>query len=152
MHSRSLHAMVSAAAFPSLLVGLDVVSSVICVRVPLYWYLAATALGILVGFRLQRRASGKAWFSPYARWLVVIVAAAGLLGAVWMTVSEPSWNSHCASRYCDRVLGPSFSRSPFPVGTPSCAALAMCANENPFSDDDEAQLLTLMRAQGCAPP
>jgi hypothetical protein len=134
----------------------------LCTRVPLSWYIGACAIGIVVALLLGRRLHGDGALRAFGRWSIGAVVVAGMIGAAWMMVRKPaeggvgifppSWNAKCAWRYCGRVLGPTFDRSPFPVGTPSCQALHMCVNEYPYSDDEYRQLLNLIRARGCAPP
>src|SRR5262245_54070037 len=115
---------------PSLLIGLDVCLSFLCARVPLSFYLGACAIGVVVGPLLGRKLHGDGTLRGLLRTLVGVAVVLGLIGAAGMTIWKPadsgfgilppSWNSKCAWRYCGRALGPSLSRSPFPVGTPSC--------------------------------
>jgi hypothetical protein len=150
-----------AMAFPSLLVVLDLGLSFLCHRVPLLWYLAAGGIGVVIGPVLGAQLHGDGPLRRLFRGLVITAVGVGVHGAIWMAgVSPiddgfgfpPPWDSKCAWRYCGRALGPSLSRSPYSVGTPSCDALHMCASEYPYSDDERRQLLTRMREQGCTPP
>jgi hypothetical protein len=152
--SRKLLALGVALVFPSLLIGLDLGLGVRCQRPPLYCYLGAAALGALVGPLLGGRLQGEGAVRRLLRALTAVVAVAGVAGASWMALARPGtpWSSHCAWRYCARALGPALDRSPFPVGTPPCSALQMCANEQPGSEAEHQALLALMRAQSCAPP
>jgi hypothetical protein len=131
LHSRKFYKFYVyglAMAFPSLLVGLDLYLSFRCTRVPLSWYLGACAIGAVVGPLLGRKLHGDGFFRGLLRRLIVIAVVVGTIGAASMTactpakdgfsIFPPSWNTKCAYRYCGRVLGPSLSRSPFPVGTP----------------------------------
>lgn len=154
LRSQWLYAVGVAMVLPSLLVGLDLGLSFQCARVPLSGYLGAGAIGAVVGPFLGRKLHGDGPLRRPLRALVGVAVGLGLLGAAGMTSGflPPRWDSHCAWRYCGRALGPGLGRSPFPVGTPSCGSLHMCANEYPYSDDEYRRLLDLTRERGCTPP
>ena len=89
---------------------------------------------------------------PAIRAIAVVGAGVMLLGTATLTFLPPAWSSHCGFRYCGRALGPSLFRSPFPVGTPSCQNLHMCANEYPLTQGEMRELMELMSSRGCEPP
>ncbi len=138
--------------FMSLVMGCDLLLELLCARLPLLLYLVAGALGAVVGTKCAGWLAAGAWGRRALRGLAIVAGVMGLLGAATLTLMQPPWSSHCGFRYCGRALGPALSRSPFPVGTPSCRDLHMCANEYPFDQREGRILDHLIRTRGCEPP
>ncbi|MDP6932905.1 MAG: hypothetical protein QGG40_08300, partial [Myxococcota bacterium] len=120
---RTIHGRVGALFFMSLVMGFDLLFELLCVRLALLFYLLAAALGWLVGRKLSGWLSGAGGLRKALRGLVFTGCVLGLMGAVLLTFVPPLWTSHCGFRYCGRALGVGLTRSPFPVGTPSCRDL-----------------------------
>jgi hypothetical protein len=153
-----LHPIGLGLVFPSLLVGFDLFTTQFCERIPLAWYLAACGAGVVLGGVLGRKPAN----NRRILWACGALILLGGIGATCLTLNPPSennasaltpsWNSHCAHRYCSRALGPRLDRSPFPVGIPSCHTLHMCIEEASHDEDQKQQWLTLLRNQGCEQP
>ena len=112
-------------------------------------YLIAGAFGALVGMTL----AADGLFRKILRGVATAGCVMGLLGAVLLSTVQQPWTSHCAFRYCGRTLGLSLVQSPFPVATPSCRDLHMCANEYvPFSESQWRDFYELIKSSGCEPP
>jgi hypothetical protein len=154
-----LGARVAWAAAPlSAAVLFDLLLSMLCQRLPAVMYLAAAAAAVPAWFLPRLLLSHASSPAPLPIGLGVVAAAAALLllASPPFEVDEgglpPGWSSHCGWKFCGQVFGPSLGDSPFPVGTPSCAAYAMCAEEYRYSGDQQEQLTRLMKSQGCSAP
>ena len=134
------------------LMAADLVLELLCVRFPLVMYLLLGAVGAAVGRALVGRLVGGGGLKKALRGVAVLGAAGTILGAAILTVAPPMWRGKCGFRYCGRALGPGLFRSPFPVGTPPCQTLHMCANEYQFGPGEYRSLTTMMERLGCEPP
>lgn len=117
--------------------GLSVAAPVLGSFLPIAWYLGSMfVVGVLATLR------------PSRRWRLLALAALliGGAGAATMLTLQPRWDSKIGWRACRLVAGPWHLRSPYPVATPACGILAMCANE---SAHDVSRLI---RAKGCPAP
>ena len=145
-------ARVSALFFMSMLVGCDVLLEVFCARFPLMFYVVAALIGYWVGTKMAAWITGEGGGKKILRILVTIVCIGGLFGTIALSTLTPLWGSKCGWRYCARALGPSPMRSPFPVGTPSCGNLHMCANEFPYTPAERPYFDALIERHDCPPP
>lgn len=98
------------------------------------------------------RDSGRARWTP--RWWLSLFGWAWLaaLGFVYLMLVPPSWGTLCAYRHCERALGVSWDRPPYPVAEPSCDDLRMCANEMPDAAAHAAALRALLAERSCEQP
>ena len=153
-HAKSLRnaRIVAAGAFISPLVAADLFFNFFCSLLPLFIYLFVGCYGALRGARLHARFAKRTRLATFVRRLGISLAIFSLLGALTLFVIPTDWNTKCAWRYCGRALGLSLTRSPFPVGKPSCAAWHRCANEYPYSRTESRLLFQRMDKQGCAAP
>ena len=143
---------VTAGAFLSGLVGLDLFLNLLCTGFPLVFYLVVGGVGAWFGgarhARLSRDTGGAKFVSRVGVFLAIF-SACGICVQFAMPVN---WDTKCAWRYCGRAMGPGWWRSPFPVGTPSCSAWWKCANEYPFTSEEYNRALRRMDKQGCPAP
>ncbi len=152
-NQQKIYARVSALFFMSILVGFDLLAELFCGRFPLFMYLIAGAFGALVGMKLAGWLAAEGLFRKMLRHIAIVGCVMGLLGAALLSTVQQPWTSHCAFRYCGRTLGLSLVQSPFPVATPSCRDLHMCANEYPsFSETQLRDFDELIESSGCEPP
>ncbi|MBP46994.1 MAG: hypothetical protein CMH53_03565 [Myxococcales bacterium] len=142
----------SAATLVSMLLILDLVADLLCIRVPLLLYLIAGAIGFGLGGPLATWVHGRRWFWRVVRWGAIGVMGLGLLCAGALTANYPASNSKCGWRSCGRVLGPGLLVSPFPAPPITCQLLSVCANEYPHSRAGYQELLKIIKNQGCPPP
>lgn len=148
--------MVSAGLLMSGLACLDVLLTVFCARFPLLFYLLAGAIGAGIGTLIRRK--GRGWLDSHPtvkkslKGLALTGCFFGLLSAGFLTFSPTNWQTKCSWRHCGRALSFSLLDTPYPVGTPSCRALHMCANEYPLNPAQHAELDRLIKLQGCPEP
>jgi hypothetical protein len=143
---------VSAGAFLSGIVALDLVLNLLCSGFPLIIYLVVGGLGFWFGGAFHERLSRPSGGAKFVRKLGVVLAVFSVAGMVLQLVLPVNWNTKCSWRYCGRAMGPGLFESPFPVGTPSCSAWHKCANEYQFSGGEYSRLLQRMERQECAAP
>jgi hypothetical protein len=143
---------VSAGAFLSGLVGLDLFLNFFCSNFPLIIYLAVGGLGAWIGGACHARLSRASGGARFIRPMGVLLALFSVCGLVALFALPVNWETKCSWRYCGRALGPGLLVSPFPVGTPSCRAWHTCANEYPFTPGGYDSALQRMDRQGCAEP
>jgi hypothetical protein len=98
-------------------------------------------LGLIVGAGLGRLRPSRWWLR-----LTAISAVIGAAATVVMLSLTPPWHSKIGWRNCGLVAGPLWARSPYPVKTPSCGILSMCANESSWD------MRPALAAAGCPPP
>ena len=151
-HSRALYCAVSATAFLSVLVALDLLLLVLCSGVPLLLYLIFGGIGAWTGAALYDRLPETGRFRTVVQWAGGCLAFLTVAGVIVHLAIPTLWQSRCAWRYCDRALGPGLFTSPYPVSTPDCSAWHTCANEAPFTRGQNTTLLRRMEKQGCAAP
>jgi hypothetical protein len=144
--------LISAAAFLSGIVALDLFLYFFCSGFPLVIYLIAGGLGASLGGIFHRRLSGTGGVAKFFRWTGTGLAIFSFCGIVVLFAKPVSWETKCSWRHCARAMGPGLLVSPFPVGDPSCSAWWTCANEYPFSPDEYQIALQRMDSQGCAAP
>ena len=149
---QKIYGRVTALFFMSIVMGFDLFFELFCARMPLAVYLIAAGLGALVGVQFAGWLAGEGGFRKALRGLAMVGCVMGLLGATLLSTVQPMWSSHCGFRYCGRTLGLSLGRSPFPVGTPSCRDLHMCANEYRFTDAEREDFYELIESSGCPAP
>ena len=143
---------VSAGAFVSVLVAIDLFLNFFCGSWPLVAYLAVGGLGAWRGERLHRRFSADTFGATLARRLAAGLALSSAVGLLALFAMPVDWHTKCSWRYCGRALGPGLLKSPFPVGTPSCGEWSTCLNEYPYSRAEGRDVLGRMEAQGCPEP
>ena len=143
---------VSAAAFVSVLVGMDLFFSLLCSGFPLLFYLVLGGLGAWFGGRRYAWLSSETGRAKFVRRLGAGLALFSALGICVLCVKPVYWDTHCSWRYCSRAMGPGLLKSPFPVGTPTCSGWFVCANEYPFAPGEYASVLKRIEAQGCPAP
>lgn len=144
--------LVGAGVYVSVFVATDLLLNFFCSFWPLIFYVGAAALGARKAPALNSRYSGKTSWSRFVRRLGVGVAVFSAAGLVILSAAPVNWDSKCAWRHCGRAFGVGLMRSPFPVGTPTCSAWRMCANEYRMSEGQYSELLRRMDKQGCAMP
>ena len=143
---------VSAGAFLSGLVGMDLFFNFFCAGFPLLIYLVVGGLGAWIGGARHARLSRAGGNARFVRWLGVFLALFSVCGIVVLFAWPVNWETKCSWRYCGRAMGPGLLVSPFPVGTPNCRAWHMCANEYQFAPGGYDSALRRMDRQGCAAP
>ena len=143
---------VSAGAFLSGIIALDLFLSLFCSGFPLIIYLVVGGLGFWFGGAFHERLSRPSRGAKFFRKLGVVLAVFSVAGVLLQFALPVNWSTKCSWRYCGRVMGPSLFESPFPVGTPSCSAWHKCANEHQFSGNEYSRLLQRMERQECAAP
>lgn len=84
---------------------------------------------------------GRGW-----HWLATLMLVVGVVSGSRMLTLEPRWDSKIGWRACRLIAGPFHLRSPYPVGTPGCGILSMCANETRYD------MMPLIKARGCPAP
>tara|TARA_B100000579_G_scaffold134671_1_gene109029 strand:+ start:464 stop:955 length:492 start_codon:yes stop_codon:yes gene_type:complete len=141
-----------AGAFISVLVATDLFLNFFCASWPLIVYLLIGAWGAWRGKGLHQRFSSDSLGSRFARKLGSGLAIFSAVGLFMLFAMPPQWESKCAWRYCGRALGIGLLQSPFPVGSASCRAWHICANEYPYSEKEYRKILNRIEEQGCAPP
>ena len=151
-NQRKLYSRVSALFAMSLVMGWDLLLELFCARLPLLLYLVAGGLGGWIGWKCAVWLAGDGGGRKLLRAFAILVCVMGLLGAGVLSYVQPRWSSHCGFRYCGRALGVGLWHSPFPVGTPSCRDLHMCANEHIFTEMERDDLYELIAENGCEPP
>ena len=129
---------------------LDVFLSFVCVRFPLPFYLAAGASGVFLGVKIKDWLSAGGLFRAVVQIVAIMVCFMGFLCAGVLSASAPNWHTKCSWSYCGEALSFSLLHSPFPVGTPDCSALHMCANEARLNTSQDTELRRLIKVQGCA--
>ncbi len=144
--------IVSAAAFLSGLVALDLFFSFFCASFPLLFYLIAGALGASRGPYFHARFSGDNRAARFVRGAGICLALFSVTGIIVQCVRPVNWNTKCSWRYCGRAMSPGLLKSPFPVGTPTCRGWWTCANEYPFTPDEYQSALRRIEKQGCPAP
>ena len=141
-----------AGAFLSGLVVTDLFLSLFCAGWPLIIYLIAGGLGARLAERLDRRFAGDSLGATIVRRGAIGLAMVSAVGLFALAAMPARWDAHCAWRDCSRAMGPGLLEAPFPVGTPSCGAWMMCANEHPWSPREYHEVLRRIDAQGCPSP
>jgi len=144
--------MVTAAAFLSGLVALDLFFSLFCAGFPLLFYLVAGGLGYGAGPFFLNRFSGAGRGARFVRRAGICLALFSVGGMVVQTVRPVNWDTKCSWRYCGRALSPGLFKSPYPVGTPTCRGWWTCANEYTFGPGEYQSALRQMKSQGCPEP
>ena len=144
--------VVSAAAFLSGIVALDLYLVFFCAGFPLVIYLIVAGLGASLGGVFYRRLSGKGGVAKFFRRAGTGLAIFSVFGIVVLGATPVNWGTKCSWRHCARAMGPGLLVSPYPVGEPSCSAWWTCANEFPFTPDEYQVALKRMESQGCAAP
>ena len=136
----------------ALLVPLDVLLEVLCVRFSLVFYLIVAGLGYSQGTRVARWLENTGFLSRAIRTLGVFVVFVGVVGAGFLSTYSPPENSKCYWRYCGRMIGPGLFKSPFLAPPISCRFLSTCFNEYPYSRSEGKTLHTMSRELGCPAP
>ncbi len=149
---QQIYGLVCSLFFMSLVMGCDLFFELFCARIPLVLYLVTGALGAVFGVKFSGWLSVGGWGRKALRALAILGCGMGLLGAGALTFFQPPWGAHCGFRYCGRVMGLGLFQSPFPVGTPSCRDLHMCANEFPFTERARRDFYDLISTRGCEMP
>ena len=144
--------LVGAGVYVSVFVATDLLLNFSCAFWPFIFYVGAAALGARKAPALNSRYSGKTPRSRFVRRLGVGVAVFSAAGLVILSAAPVNWDSKCAWRHCGRAFGVGLMKSPFPVGTPTCSAWRMCANEYRMSEGQYSELLRRMDKQGCEAP
>jgi len=143
---------VSAGAFLSGVVGMDLFLNFLCSGFPLLLYLVIGGLGAWFGGARHAWLSRDSGGAKFVRRVGVFLALFSVCGIAVQFVLPVNWGTKCSWRYCGRAMGPGLLQSPFPVGTPDCGAWHMCANEYQFTPVDYDSALQRMKRQGCAAP
>lgn len=143
---------VSAGAFLSGLVGLDLFLNLFCTGLPLLFYLVVGGLGAWFGGARHARLSRTGGVARFVRRAGVLLAIFSVCGVCVQWVMPIDWGTKCSWRSCGRAMGPGLLKSPFPVGSPSCSAWMKCANEYPFTPQEYKLALQRMDSQGCPAP
>ena len=153
-HELTRYRAVSAGAFLSGIVGLDLFLNFFCGGLPLVIFLFVGTLGAWLGGRFHTRLSAQTKGFRFIRSIGMGLAIFSLCGMVYETAKPINWDTKCSWRYCGRAMAPGLFKSPFPVGTPTCSGWWTCANEYQFPDGPfgYATALERMRKQGCAEP
>ena len=147
------YALVGAGFLVSVLACLDLLLVVVCAGFPLLFYLVAAGLGALVGVKLKTWLVGHGALKKVLKGVGVTFCFLGLLSAAALTLKKPNWDTRCSFRLCGKALsGFSLFERPYPVGTPSCRGLWLCANEYRMSPAQRAELDRLIEVQGCPLP
>ena len=144
--------IVTAGAFLSGLVALDLFLNFFCGDLPLLFYLVLGGVGAGLGGLAKRFLSGRSAVAAVARWTGVLLALFTLCGMMVEFANPVRWDTKCSWSYCGRALGPGLFESPYPVGTPSCRGWSTCVNEYPYSGEQYRRVLGLLREQGCPAP
>ena len=145
--------LIGAGFFVSGLACLDLLLVVFCAGFPLLFYLVAGAVGFLVGGKSRTSLVGHGALKKLFKGVALTGCFLGLLSAGTLTLRKPNWNTKCSFRYCGKALsGFSLSQTPYPVGTPNCRGLWLCANEAQMNTAQKAELDRLIEVQGCPIP
>ena len=146
------YALVGAGFFMSALVGLDVIGELLCIRFPLLFYLILGAMGMLTGNKSRGWLQHRHRLKTFLKIITITGCLAGITGAGALSFYGANWETKCSFRYCGRALGIGLLKSPFPVGSPSCRMIHLCANEYPMNATENAQLKQLVTETGCPEP
>ena len=146
------YVLLSTVSLTSVLPCLDLLLTFLCGRLPFVFYLFAAASGAVIGVKLMPWLSTPGRIQNAVHVIALTVCLSGLLSALLLTVSSPDWSQKCAWRNCGEMLGFHWLNSPYPMVTPDCSALHMCANEYPLSAAQNVELLRLIEEEGCEPP
>ena len=141
-----------AGALLSVVVLCDLALEPFCARTSVLAYLLAIAFGVLVGRLCQGWLASERLLAKVVRAACLVLTVGALGGVAVLVTQAPRWDTKCSWRYCGRALGVRLLKSPFPVGTPSCQAWHVCANEYPYSTSEYDVMLDRMAQQGCAAP
>lgn len=117
--------------------GLTELAPVLGAFLPIVFYLGGMGLfGLIAVFK-----PGSTW-----RWTAVLMLVVGVICGARMLTLDPPWESKIGWQSCRLVAGPWHLRSPYPVATPDCGILSMCANESRYD------MTRLMKARRCPAP
>ena len=146
------YALVGAGFFMSGLACLDGVGELLCVRFPFLFYLVLGAIGFGVGKKTRRLLQHRVRLKTFFKVVAFVVCLGGISSAAMLSFYGADWGTKCSWRYCGRALGIGFLKSPFPVGSPSCSMIHLCANEYRMSPSESAELKRLVKETGCPAP
>ena len=151
--ARHRYTCVGAGFFVAGITFFDLFLTLFCGRLPLLVYLIAAAIGLAVGSKMKTWLIGHGALKKVFKVIALTGCFLGGMSIVTLTLMQPNWDSKCAFRHCNRGLsGLSLFSSPYPVGTLSCSALWLCANEFPLSSSQKVELDRLITFQGCPAP
>ena len=143
---------VSAGAFLSGIVGVDLLLNFFCAGFPLVIYLVVGGLGAWFGGACHDKLARAGGGARFVRRVGAFLAFFSVCGIVAQFALPVNWETKCSWRYCSRAMGPGLLESPFPTGTPNCSAWHKCANEYPFTPVEYDRALQRMDRQGCDAP
>ena len=146
------YAMVCAGFFMSGLACLDGVGELLCIRFPLLFYVVLGAIGIGIGNKARSWLQNRRRLKTFFKVVGLTGCFLGFVSAAGLTLYGANWDTKCSWRYCGRALGVGLTKSPFPVGTPSCRVIHLCANEYNMSSSESAELNRLIEETGCPEP
>ena len=146
------YALVGAGFFMSGLVGLDLIGELLCIRFPLLFYLILGAVGMVIGNKARGWLQSRMRLKKLLKIIAITGCLAGLTGAGVLSFYGANWETKCSWRYCGRALGVGLTKSPFPVGTPTCRVLHLCVNEYNMSPSESAKLYRLIKEGECPAP
>ena len=146
------YALVGAGFFMSCLACLDGVGELLCVRFSVLFYLVLGAVGIGVGNKTRRLLQNRRRLKIFFKGIAFVVCLGGISSAAMLSFYGANWDTKCSWRYCGRALGIGLLKSPFPVGSPSCRMIHLCANEYRMSSRESAALKRLVKETGCPAP
>ena len=150
---RYRYLFVGAGFFASGIACLDLLLEVFCLRFPLFFDLIAAIIGVGVGHKLKTWLIGHGALKKFLKVTALAFCFLGFISAANLMLMAPNWGTKCSFRYCGRGLsGLTLLTSPYPVGTLSCSALWLCANEYRLSPSQSKELDRLIEAQGCPVP
>jgi len=146
------YTMVAAGFLMSALACLDVVGELLCIRFPLLFYVILGAIGIGIGNKARGWLQNRKRLKNFFKVVALTGCFFGFISAAGLTVFGANWDTKCSWRYCGRALGVGLTKSPFPVGTPTCRVLHLCVNEYNMSPSESAKLYRLIKEGECPAP
>ena len=148
----TVYRIVTAGALLSGLVALDLFLNFFCEDLPLLFYIILGGIGVWRGKSFQSRLAGNGGAKKFLRLAGVALAIFSAGGILVETVTPVNWDTKCSWKYCARAMSPGLTKSPFPVGTPTCSGWWTCANEYQWPPGEYSVALDRMTEQECPLP